>query len=106
VSVSVAAESPALGGFYVPAFELKVQGQGLGEQILRDVTEVTYRDSVDRIDSFEIVVNNWDADALELKYIEPDGGSSAGADADRYTIFEPCNKTVEVSMGYWATAGT
>jgi len=59
--------------FYVPAFEVKLAGarelnlQGpvspLDRDVVKDALEVTYQDSLDRIDSFTLVFNNWDADA-------------------------------------------
>ena len=47
--------------FYVPQFQVSIAGKTLKEGLLRDVMQVTYRDSVEEIDSFELVVNNWDA---------------------------------------------
>src|SRR5262245_1840436 len=101
--VAVAEESQAQGGFYVPRFEVKIEGVGLPRDVLRDVTSVTYKDDVTSIDTFELVVNNWDATTARFKYT----GSETQADLEgatdesrRYKLFEPCNKAVTLSMGY------
>ena len=49
--------------FYVPYFEVKLEGRPLGEDIVRDIMQVTYTDSTEEIDSFELVINNWDAES-------------------------------------------
>ena len=48
--------------FYVPAFEVRVLGKALPSNVIHDVFQVTYKDSIDEVDSFEIEINNWDAD--------------------------------------------
>ena len=50
------------GDFYVPAFELRLRGRPVAADVVRDVISVTYKDDVAEIDSFEVVINNWDAD--------------------------------------------
>ena len=42
---------------------MSVAGQNVEDGLLRDVMQVTYRDNVEEIDAFELVVNNWDAAA-------------------------------------------
>jgi phage protein D len=44
--------------FYVPAFELYIKNRKF--QLIQDVLSVTYTDSLTEMDSFDIVVNNWD----------------------------------------------
>jgi phage protein D len=73
--------------FYVPYFEVKLQGRPLGQDVVRDITQVTYRDGVEEIDSFEITINNWDAEKLDFKYTDKD-------------LFDP-GKVLEVWMGYY-----
>jgi len=80
------------GSFYVPHFEVKIAGHFLPQDVLRDVSAVTYKDTVDDIDSFDLVVNNWDADGQKFKYEPSDN-------ADLWEIFDP-GKEVELSMGY------
>ena len=56
-------EPPGQDGFYVPRFEVRIEGVGLPRDVLRDVVQVTYQDDIKEIDSFDLTVNNWDADA-------------------------------------------
>src|SRR5215510_8581960 len=97
----LADESSRQHGFYVPQFEVKIEGVGLPRDILRDVVQVTYKDNIKEIDSFELTVNNWDSHSRSFKYI----GSETRKDLEqnssegkRFRIFEPGRKT-EVRMG-------
>jgi phage protein D len=72
--------------FYVPAFEVRLNGQKQGGDVVRDVLQVSYRDNLEEIDSFELTVNNWDADRNTFKYSDGD-------------TFVPGAK-VELRMGY------
>lgn len=72
--------------FYVPAFEVKLDGRPPGRDVIRDITSVSYKDNIQEIDSFEITINNWDAEALAFKYSDRD-------------LFNP-GKSLELSMGY------
>lgn len=77
--------------FYVPTFEVTVGSVALsGEQIL-DITQVSYRDSVEQVDSFEITINNWDARRRAFKY--SDGH-----------LFDP-GQRVTLKMGYRGKSG-
>jgi phage protein D len=86
--------SPANRGFYAPSFELRIDGVGLPQGVLRDVMEVTYHDDINEIDGFELTVNNWDATARSCKYI----GSGTAAPLD--SLFDPGGKTAELTLGY------
>jgi uncharacterized protein len=84
--------------FYVPQFLVKIGGRELPTQVVRDVLQLTYSDSVEEIDSFELSLNNWDAEALAPKYEPP-------SSAERSGLFDPGGltdpvKKVEVWMGY------
>lgn len=72
--------------FYVPAFEVKLDGRPPGRDVIRDILSVSYKDSVQEIDSFEININNWDAAKRAFKYSDLD-------------LFNP-GKRLELSMGY------
>ncbi len=85
--------------FYVPAYELRVEGAGLPGNVLRDISEFTYRDSLTEIDQFELVVNNWDPDRGACKYIGSETADEL-VPGNITTLFEPCRKSVSVSMGY------
>jgi uncharacterized protein len=92
------------GGFYVPQFRVLVSGSDLPGEILHDVVEVTYKDKIDEIDSCELTVSNWDTTLREFKYIGADqldeSGHSGDARAKYWTAFDPCQKTVELKLGY------
>ena len=46
--------------FYVPHFEVRIDGRDVKKDVLRDVTQVSYQDSMDQIDNFQITVfNEW-----------------------------------------------
>jgi phage protein D len=72
--------------FYVPAFEVKLDGRPPGREVIRDILSVTYKDNVQEIDSFEITINNWDANTRTFKYSD-------------LKLFDP-GKRLELSMGY------
>ena len=72
--------------FYVPAFEVQLGGRPAGQDVVRDILSVTYKDSVQEIDSFEITINNWDAETRDLQVQRPQ-------------LFDP-GERVELRMGY------
>jgi phage protein D len=101
--LTLADESALQGGFYVPQFELQIDGVSAPNSVVRDITQVTYKDSIKEIDSFEITVNNWDATTRRPKYIGFDtdpANPRSGGDEERATLFEPCGKRVSLRMGY------
>lgn len=110
VPTTLDALSETLRGFYVPQFEIKVEGAGLPDDVMRDVIELTYEDDLDRMDSFQITVSNWDEVNKKFKYIGSEdatgqGGAANGPEdgsgaANRYQLFEPCSKKVIIKMGY------
>ena len=73
--------------FYVPYFQVKIGNQPLDRETVFDITQVSYRDSVEEIASFQITINNWDAETRRFKY----------SDGDK---FNP-GKKVELWMGYF-----
>ncbi len=79
--------------FYVPAFELTVNGRPANRETVRDLTEVSYEDSLDAIDSFTLSFNNWDTDQLRPAYV------GEGADEARWGDLQPGNG-VELRLGY------
>ena len=56
--------------FYVPYFEVKLQNKKLEKEVVNDVISLTYKDGLKDIDSFELTINNWDAEKRKFKYIE------------------------------------
>lgn len=73
--------------FYVPTFELKLKERVLPKDVVRDVMQVTYKDSLSDIDSFDLTINNWDADTRDFKYVDEE-------------TFNP-GKEIELWMGYF-----
>ena len=73
--------------FYVPYFQVKLQGRPQSQEVVRDILQVTYKDNLEELDSFEITINNWDADKRAFKYSDLD-------------LFDP-GKSVELWMGYY-----
>lgn len=91
--------------FHTPLFEVMVAGQGLPETVLRDISEISYNDSLTELDQFEITLNNWDYENRRFKYIGSETATdlkSAAPDKALYRLFEPCgkNRKVHISMGY------
>ena len=97
--VTLREESTQQGGFYVPQFEVKIQGVGLPQDVLRDVSQLTYKDNIKEIDGFELTVNNWDPTTQDFKNIGAETAESLEKNP-LHRLFEPCNKEVEIWMGY------
>lgn len=72
--------------FYVPSFELRLRGRPVAKDVIRDVISVSYKDNVAEIDSFEVVINNWDAEHRTFKYSDD-------------PMFDP-GAEIELRMGY------
>jgi len=101
--VTLFQESRARQGFYAPQFELRIKGAQIPNDVLRDVIQLTYKDNVKELDSFELTVNNWDPSTNDFKYVGSETAETLKGDTKesrRYRLFEPCNKEVEVKMGY------
>ena len=79
------------GDFFVPAFELRMRGRPAEPDVVRDVISVSYRDSLTDVDSFDVVINNWDAATRSFKYADD-------------TRFDPGTE-VELWMGYRGGSG-
>ena len=102
-AVTIPNEAKRQGHFYVPHFEVKIEGVGLPQDVLRDVIQLTYKDDIKQIDSFELTVNNWDAQTRNFKYVGAETPRTLQESSDegrRHRLFEPCNKEVDVRMGY------
>ncbi|MGH7491697.1 MAG: phage late control D family protein [bacterium] len=83
--------------FYVPAFDIKIEGKSLPKETHGDVIEVRYMDNIDEFDTFEITFNNWDARTRDFKYT----GSKSGAhEGTLSSLFDPGQK-IELWMGYF-----
>jgi phage protein D len=101
--VTLDQESLQQGGFYVPQFELRIEGVGLPRDVLRDITQVTYKDNVKEIDSIELTVNNWDPTTRDFKYVGSETAESLKQDTAQSRLqhlFEPCGKSADLRLGY------
>jgi uncharacterized protein len=64
--------SPVAKGrdLWVPAFEVRVNERKAAADVVHDVMSVTYKDSLIDLDTFDLVLNNWDADERRFKYLD------------------------------------
>ena len=83
--------------FYVPAFEVKLAGSDVPTETLRDIISVSYTDSIDQFDTFEITINNWDEERRDFKYTGPGSGVPDARGRDQ--MFDP-GQEIELWMGY------
>lgn len=93
--------------FYVPQFEIKLLGQKLSQAVMNDVLEVSYRDSLDKLDSFEFTLHDWDPIKKAPKYSSPyekDGTSKSLGGSEKVPQLDPGAK-VELRMGYYSPKG-
>jgi phage protein D len=83
--------------FYAPAFAVRIRSTDLPEIVARDVISVSYKDSLDALDTVDLVLNNWDdASTAPTNFIYAVDDSAPYADLwtfDQDTIYE-------VDMGY------
>ncbi len=89
--------------FYAPRFEIKLRGQNLGRAVIRDVLDVSYSDSLDKLDSFEFTLRDWDPVRNEPKYSSPfdqSGQLRQLEDGTNVPHFEP-GARVELRLGYY-----
>lgn len=77
--------------FFVPAFEVRLEGRSLDREVLRDVIAVSYRDGLGSIDACELTLNNWDAERRDFKYLASD-------------LFDP-GARLELWLGYHDKGG-
>lgn len=78
--------------FYVPQYEVRINGRSLPDNIVRDVMQVTYKDNVQEIDSFDLQISNYDSLRGLPKYEPPSAPEHGG-------IFDP-GKRIELWIGY------
>jgi len=83
--------------FWVPAFEVRISGRDLEPSVLHDVLSVSYADSLDKLDSCELTLNNWDEAARDFKYVGRRTGSPP-------VEFKP-GLPVELWLGYHDRGG-
>ena len=89
--------------FYAPRFEIKLRGQNLSRAVIRDVLDVSYTDSLERLDSFEFTLHDWDPVLRVPKYSSPydeNGQLRKLPDNSPVPNFDP-GAQVELRMGYY-----
>jgi phage protein D len=79
--------------FYVPAFEVEVNGSAMPRNVVRDIADVTFEDSIEAIDSFTFLFSNWDTDNRRAQFVGQD------AEEALWRIVQPGNG-IRLSMGY------
>jgi phage protein D len=57
--------------YFTPAFRIELDGRETGRDVISDVLEVSFTDDTAAIDSFEVVLNDWDPVARHPKYSSP-----------------------------------
>lgn len=97
-NLTIPEASSRYGDFYVPRFEITAAGRALDARIVRDVLQVTYTDSITEIDSFDITVNNWDAETREFKYVGAENEVEGATPMQK--IFNPGAAEFELKLGY------
>jgi uncharacterized protein len=95
-AVPIYQQSNGIQTFYVPAFEIKMEGHGLPRDVLRDVMQVTYQDNIDQMDYVDLTINNWDDTTRRFKYV---GVDDKDLKPGYRGLFNPGQK-LEVRMGY------
>ncbi len=89
--------------FYAPYFEIHLRGRPVDQAVVRDVLEVRYSDSLDRIASFEFTLHDWDPVQRVPRYSSP--YDEAGAlrrldDGTEVPSFDP-GAQVDLYVGYY-----
>jgi phage protein D len=78
--------------FYVPTFKVEVEQRELPAEVVRDVIQVSYQDSVEDIDSFDLTISNYHSQYHKPKYEPPYSDDFAG-------LFDP-GQEIKLWMGY------
>lgn len=88
--------------FYAPRFEIKLRGQNLAREVIRDVIELRYNDTLDQLDAFEFTLHDWDPVLREPKYSSPfdEKGRARKINGTPVPSFDPGAK-VELYLGYY-----
>ena len=91
--------------FYVPRYEIALEGQDVSDAVLRDVKEITYTDSLSELDFFEFVLHDWDPARKEPLYSSPydeAGQQRTLPNGSKAPLFDP-GAEVTLRLGYYGT---
>ncbi len=87
-----------------PQFLIKLKGQNLGNEVVRDVMQVSYKDDLETLDAFDFSLHDWDPVTLTTKYSSPydDSGQLRKISGTDFDIpnFEP-GARVDLYVGYY-----
>jgi len=90
--------------FFAPQFLIKLKGQNLGNEIIRDVLQVSYKDDLENLDAFDLTLHDWNPVTLTTKYSSPydENGQLRKVPGTDFDVpnFEP-GAEVELYMGYY-----
>lgn len=87
--------------FFDPHFALSIAGEEAVPTVFRDITSVTYHDSIKEFDGFELQLGNWDPDTGTYRYIGSETEQSLADNTNKlHRLFEPGQQHIELSMGY------
>ena len=56
--------------FYAPRFVVSVEGEQLTQEQIADVLTCKVTTDINNLTSFDLSINNWDAEKFELKYVD------------------------------------
>ncbi|TDF38591.1 phage late control D family protein [Alteromonadaceae bacterium M269] len=87
---------------FAPMFEISLESGAVSNAVLRDVQEVTYTEAVTGFDTFEFVLNDWDAATQQVKYSSPfdDNGQVRKVNGEPVPNFDP-GTLLSLKMGYY-----
>lgn len=87
---------------FAPMFEISLDGSNVSNAILRDVQEVTYTEAATGFDTFEFVLNDWDAESQQVKYSSPfdTNGQLRKVNGEPVPNFDP-GTLLALKMGYY-----
>jgi phage protein D len=103
VDLAEVSADPPYQAFWAPYFEVTVSGQAVPETIVRDITQISYKDDVKSIDSVELTVSNWDPFLQRHPYIGSETLADLGGGKpkdSRLVMFEPGPRQMQVRLGY------
>ena len=90
--------------FLAPQFVLKLKGQNLGNNVVKDVLQVSYKDDLENLDAFEFSLHDWDPLLNTTKYSSPfdENGQLKKVPGTNEDIpnFEP-GAEIDLFMGYY-----
>jgi len=92
--------------FLAPQFRIELKGQSLGNEVIRDVLQVSYKDDLESLDAFDFTIYDWDPVELSTKYSSPydENGQPRTLSGSETNVpnFEP-GARVDLFMGYYGS---